>query len=349
MPKKHTFVISDESVLNSYGFRVITDGIDISRYDKNPIVLWMHKRPTMWDNKNDKDKEILPIGLASNLRKEDGKLYADIEFDENDEFAQKIEEKVMGGFIRMCSPGLDPVALTDEEQYLLPGQTHMTLLKSNLEEISIADIGSNPNALKLALYSPDGLVKLSKDNVGDFIPKLKLSNTPDTTINLNNTNSKSMDFMKQVAVLLAMNPDASQESIMEALKGKIELANKSATIQLAHDQLADQLKTINHNSIIALVDANVDKKITADKREQMIQLGKDSGMDTLKNVLDMMPTMTKPGDVITLGNNGGGSQKIEKFEDLLKLGKEAVEKYRTENREDYIRLYKGHYGTVPAL
>ncbi len=347
MAKKHTFIISDENTLNSYGFRVMTEGIDISQYEKNPIVLWMHKRPSQWENKNDKDNEILPIGLASNLRKENGQLLADIEFDQKDAFAQKIEQKVEGGFLRMCSPGLDPMATSDEDQFLLPGQIYSTLTKSELEEISIADIGSNPNALKLALYSPDkGLITLSKDNVSDYIPKLAKGNTTNDTLN---TNKDNMDFMKQVAVLLAMNPDASQESILDTLKGKIELANKTNTIKLAHDQLADQLKTINQNRIVALVDANLDKKFTAENREKFITLGKDSGYDTLKDMLDLMPTMQKPGQVITLTNNNGGEVKVDTFEDLLKLGKEKLEAYRSENPDNYVKLYKAHYGMIPKL
>ena len=36
-------IISTERV-NSYGSRVKTDGIDYSQYEKNPILLFMHRR-----------------------------------------------------------------------------------------------------------------------------------------------------------------------------------------------------------------------------------------------------------------------------------------------------------------
>lgn len=36
-------IISDESV-NCYGTWVKTDGVDISQYERNPVLLWMHWR-----------------------------------------------------------------------------------------------------------------------------------------------------------------------------------------------------------------------------------------------------------------------------------------------------------------
>ena len=349
MPKTYSFVVSDENVLNSYGFRVMTDGIDLSQYEKNPLVLWMHKRPGTWNGANDKDKEVFPIGKAVSLRKEDGKLIADIEFDGDDEFAGKVEQKVANGIIRMTSPGLEPVALSDEEKYLLPGQTGMTLTRSKLMEISVVDFGSNPNALRLALYGTDNRpITLSKDNVGNYIPPLSRKAQNDNTNNTNIKLSRDMDFIKQVAVLLSMNPDASQESLLGALKQKIELAGKAEGLKLKHDELAKQVRLMNEKAIEQLVDANIDKKFTADKRDELIKLGKESGMGTLKSVIDMMPDMVKPTDLITMTAKGG-KVKIEKFEDLIKLGAGEVARFRDENRDEYIRLYKEHYGFAPMF
>ena len=36
-------IISTEAV-NSYGSRVLTAGIDLSQYERNPVLLWMHRR-----------------------------------------------------------------------------------------------------------------------------------------------------------------------------------------------------------------------------------------------------------------------------------------------------------------
>lgn len=58
-------IISTEAV-NSYGTRVLTSGIDLSQYERNPVLLWMHRRA--WNGK------AMPIGRIENLRVEDGKL-----------------------------------------------------------------------------------------------------------------------------------------------------------------------------------------------------------------------------------------------------------------------------------
>lgn len=335
---KHTFVISDESVLNSHGFRVMTDGINLANYEKNPLVLWWHKRPNPWEGRNGED-EVLPIGKASNLRKEGTQLLADIEFDQDDDFARKIEKKVDNDFIRMCSPGLDPVTISEDEEYLLPGQKYATLVESDLVEISIADIGSNPNALKVKLYNSNKeLVTLSRDDDSPIIPLVSKSQ---------NSNNKSMEFIKRVATTLALNPDASEKSVMDTLSERLELANRADSLKTENDTLKEQIRLSNERQIISLVDANVDKKFTADKRDQLIKLGKDSGYDTLKDVIDLMPEQQKPTDRVNLTNNGGGQTKVENFEELLKLGREEVEKFRKDNREEYVKLFKAHYGVEP--
>ena len=58
-------IISTEAV-NSYGSRVLTAGIDLSQYERNPVLLWMHRR--CWE------PGAMPIGKVENLRIEDGKL-----------------------------------------------------------------------------------------------------------------------------------------------------------------------------------------------------------------------------------------------------------------------------------
>ena len=56
-------IVSTEAV-NSYGSRVLTEGIDLSQYEKNPVLLWMHRRS--WE------PGAMPIGRVENLRAEGG-------------------------------------------------------------------------------------------------------------------------------------------------------------------------------------------------------------------------------------------------------------------------------------
>ena len=152
-------VISDEN-LNSFGFWVKTDGIDISQFEKNPILLWMHNRAF----RGTKD-EVLPIGRVEDLKFENGALTGLPVFDQNDEFAKTIESKWEAKILNMCSPGLQPVELSEAPEFLKSGQIRPTLLKSKLRELSIADLGSNDNALALALYDNDGQLITLSDGV----------------------------------------------------------------------------------------------------------------------------------------------------------------------------------------
>ncbi|NJM14020.1 MAG: hypothetical protein HC896_00305 [Bacteroidales bacterium] len=336
MTTRYPFVISDENVVNSYGFRVLTAGIDLAQYERNPLVIWMHRRATEAE-----DKDSLPIGLAYNLKKENGKLIAEVEFDGNDEFAQKIEGKVKTKHIRMASPGLTPIEWSKTKTDLLPGQTAATLAKSKLVEISIVDIGSNDNALML--YDGNGnTLQLSAGANNGIIP---LAND-----NQKDTKDSKMEFQKQVAVLLGLDPNTSADAVINSLKPRIELAAKADTYKTEAETLKGEVANINKANIVALVDGAVDKKITADKRDFYVRLGTDSGMDTLKGVLDNMLEIKGITQQLNFkANPGGQTLKIEKWEDITKLGIDAVAKLKKEQPSEYIKLFTAEYGFAPKL
>lgn len=60
MAKSKTFVLHDESV-NTYGFRMLTSGVNLDEFRKNPVMLLNH---------NDYS---LPIGRWENIRIEGAK------------------------------------------------------------------------------------------------------------------------------------------------------------------------------------------------------------------------------------------------------------------------------------
>ena len=181
MSKVHTFLVSDESD-NSHGFKVLTEGIDITQFEKNPIMLYMHERPAI-------------IGMWQNIRKEDGKLYADAVFDTESEKGGEVARQVEKGFLRGASIGI-----TYQKEDLKNG----VLEKCRLFEISIVDIGSNPNALKL--YDDTETVELYfKDIIAQNIiaEKLNLDDRSYTNIIqhvefLRNEFIKLSDWQKEV-------------------------------------------------------------------------------------------------------------------------------------------------------
>jgi len=138
-----TFILSEETV-NDRGYRILTKGIDLERFKKNPVMLWMHRRDNGWDL-----TQVLPIGIWENIRKEDGKLLADPKFDENDKFAQLIKSKVENDLIRSCSAGINPIEFSSDPKHLEKGQTRATITKCEIYEASIVDMPSNKNTVRL--------------------------------------------------------------------------------------------------------------------------------------------------------------------------------------------------------
>ncbi len=135
----HPWVMSDFT-LDRDGERIDPGGWDLKAFKKNPIVQWAHERSSP------------AIGKVNNPRvhqkKDDkiGELTGDIEFDQNDEFAVKIEKKVDGGYISAGSVGFRSIVveLNDdpkEEAWLI----HR---KQELYEFSICNVPSNPAAMR---------------------------------------------------------------------------------------------------------------------------------------------------------------------------------------------------------
>ena len=102
--------ISDESV-NCYGTRIITSGIDLTQYERNPVLLYMH------------DRSQGVVGLVKNLKVENGELTGEIEFDGATELSQRLKKQYEFGSMRMVSANLQILETSDDKSLVLEGQT----------------------------------------------------------------------------------------------------------------------------------------------------------------------------------------------------------------------------------
>ena len=325
-------IISTEAV-NSYGTRVLTSGIDLEQFKRNPVLLWMHRRA--WDGQS------MPIGKIDNLRVEDGKLIGTPVFDQNDEFARKIESKWESGFLRMASAALEPTEVNPDPALALAGQTRATVTRSKLVEVSIVDIGSNDEALQLC--GADGkLLKLAAGEDAPALPLLKLSNPeptpeeePGEGEEINNNQNQTTAMNKEQLMLLGLPEGASDEQATAALQLMKTKADNAETLQLAAvTQCVDQ--------------AIADKKILAAQRDHYIKLGKTAGVEMLADTFKTMPTQQKPTDTLNLSNQtapgaGGGSQ-TKTYAKLSEVPQSERLTLRKEQPAEYMRLYKEEYG-----
>ena len=74
--------------LNSYGYRVLTEGVDITQYERNPILLYMHNRGKA-------------IGLIKDIKRENGEITGEPVFDEATELSCQCKKQWDFGSLRM--------------------------------------------------------------------------------------------------------------------------------------------------------------------------------------------------------------------------------------------------------
>lgn len=320
-------VIISTSGLNCYGGRVLTSGIDLTQFQKNPLLLWMHRRSF--------DRDAMPIGRIDNLRTDGDRLIGTPVFDQNDEFAKKIENKWENGFLRMASAGIEIIETSDAPEHLLQGQTRHTITRCRLEEVSIVDMGGNDEALQL--YDRSGkALKLAAGEDSDALPLLapeKNDNpsgtAPDGRAD-NQTNKLTQSMNKEILQLLGLSETATEQEAVGALRLLKEKADKVETLQLA--------------SITAVVDGAIaEKRITADKKAHFVNIGKAAGIDSLRETLSLMQPVRKPTEVIRQTDTPRDDEP-KTYAKLSDVPTAEMEKLREEKPQDYERLYKAEYG-----
>lgn len=320
-------VIINTSGLNSYGGRVLTPGIDLAQYRRNPLLLWMHRRGF--------EDDAMPIGRMENLRVEGDRLIGTPVFDPDDEFARKIENKWEKGFLRMASAGIEILETSKAAEHLLPGQTRATVTRCRLVEVSIVDMGANDDALQL--YDGGGRVlHLAAGEASDVLPLLAPGkkdvppgSVPDGEDHIQ-TNKPTQNMDKEILQLLGLPETAAEQEAADAIRQLKEKAGEADALRLA--------------GITAVVDGAIaDRRITADKKEHFVNLGKSAGIDALRETLSMMQPARKPTDVIRPKDapHDDGPKAYAKLSDVP-AGE--MEKLRGEDPQEYERLYKAEYG-----
>lgn len=316
MPKE---AIISSSRLNCYGTRVLTEGVDLEQYRKNPILLYMHRRGSRDD---------MPIGVIENLRVEGDFIYGTPKIDSDTDEEKIIAQKWERGTLRMLSAGVEIIELSDDPQYLVQGQTRPTVIRSKLVEVSVVDIGANEDALQtVKLYSDNKLLTLAKGEENALLPLLKTSDPQADDAAGEHSQTQNQFSMNKILQLLGLAANATEDDAVAAIT---LMKQENDTLRLAR--------------ITDAVDSAVsDKRITEDKKEHFLALGKSAGLDTLRQTLSMFAPATKPMELI----HTGGSGKLElKWEEC---SSEQLETLRKDNRDEYIRLYKAHFGFAPTF
>ena len=291
--------ISNES-LNCYGFRVLTAGIDVEQYKRNPVLLYMHERGNV-------------VGYVKDPKVENDEITGELMFDCASEQSERCQKQFEFGSLRMVSAGLEIIETSEDPAMLVPGQTRPTITKSRLFEVSVADVGANDDAIVL---EKDGKrITLSKDGACG-LPLITHSK---------NQNKKDME-QKVIALQLGL-PETATENEINA-----KLAQLKA-LQQENETLKAEKQTLTEARIAQLVDTAIaEKRLDAQHKEQFVKLGGQIGAEELEKTLQAMKPQVKLSAM--LGHQGTKLSEVP-ADELVKLRADNVEEYKRLYEAEY--------------
>jgi hypothetical protein len=331
-----TFVISTDTP-TSKNFRVRVSGIDLSEYPSNPLLLWMHQRPS-----KDNDFKALPLGNMEDVELRDGKLYGTPAFDTTDTFAVSISNKVENGTLRAVSAGLIPL------EWGLDANGELWLEKSKLKETSICDIGSDPSALAVKLYDEnEEMITLSDEY---FSSVIKQPNPIDM---------KLIQLSADMLPLIGLAEGATPEQVQEAIKGLVTLSSTQKTtidtlttektsaeakVTELETKVGDMVKLANEQKITALVDGAIAaKKITADQKDNIVKLA-NADFDGTKAFLDGLKSNPSVKTQVEEQKEKAGDEYLKlSWDEMDKAG--TLVKLKAEHPEIFFAKFKQKYGS----
>ena len=199
------FVLSDGSV-NSYGFRVDMEKLDLTRFKKNPVMLYNHYEV---------------IGRWKDIKVEDGKLLASPVFTKSEKFPEKIKNRVEQDVLKGASIGMHI------SEHYHDGKSYV--VTAEVTEASIVDVPANKNAI--ALYNKDGVILKNKEL------ELELNFTKQEL------KKKNMDELKEKIIKeIGLPANCTDEQLMDSLIAqKSELTKLRLTAKKTQDDAVEHL------------------------------------------------------------------------------------------------------------
>ena len=239
-------VIASTAAIDGYG-EIVAQDWDLKRYLGNPVVLFGH---------NSYD---LPIGHASNVRLQDGKLLATLNFvdEKASPMAERVWQGIKQGSLRAVSVGFrtknKPTSLE------VDGKQTLVLSGNELIEISVVPIPANPEALALEAKSLATIRALVEGAT---------------------TKEKTMSVLITLAAVLGMSATASEAEVVDqakALGRRLENAegDRNRTLEaLGVDSAEKGLGAIEASKTATAELASEKKKNEALERDQVIAKAK---------------------------------------------------------------------------
>lgn len=311
-PHMHTFILHDEKQVNSYGFRIKTDGIKLTRFQANPVMLADHYNSTSavlgrWD-------DITIVG---------GQVQARANFDTEDADAQKVAGKVERGYLRGCSIG---ISFDRKDMQLQPDGTYV-LEACELVEASICAVPSNAAAVRLYAADKPGQ-PLAQSEVATLLAEatIHISKPPTNTMTKINLSVAAL-------TALALATDFNEEQLAPAIE---RLATENAGLKQKLKEATDKLLADQEAKAKTLVaDAVLAGKLTADTSAAFEEMALKN-YDLAAKIIGAMPGKTSLAAMVT---GGGKPAEVKSLDDFEKLPLEKQLEFKTTNPDGYKALF----------
>ncbi|GEM55251.1 hypothetical protein B0A58_07390 [Flavobacterium branchiophilum NBRC 15030 = ATCC 35035] len=319
MPKP--FVFNDQSQNNSYGFRILTAGISLKRFNKNPMMLNQH-----WNSTES------VLGKWTNIRVENDLLLGEPVFDIEDADALKVSGKVERGFINSCSMGIT----FNREDLKIIG-TELVMEKCELYECSIVAVPSNANSIRL--YSQSGTL-LKDDEVKQLCLEAPQPPKGELETQKEELEFKTNDMKKillSVASLLALKfdkatPEVDVEKVEEAI---LTLSNENATLKAKVLALEAEKDTAQDAKITEMVSLAITQgRIPATKKDDFVNLAK-ANFDLAKATIEAIPVKQTLSNGVSNPEDKGGMTK----DAFQKLSHSAQLEFKANHAEEYKKMF----------
>ncbi len=325
--QQQRFVLNDQTVPNSYGFYILTSGINLDRFSQNPVMLSDHY------NSNDN-----VIGNWEDVEQNDTSLSALPVFDTDDDKAAKIAGKVTRGFLRGASMG---IIFNPEDLKYVEG--NLILTKCVLLEASIVPVPSNQNAVRL--YNDQG--EIMKE---DEITQLCLS-AQNSAEHFKPNNNRMKKVMLSLAAFVALGydtnslpPDGVDENEINTRVTKLAATNETLKreneqLKLAAKEAKDAQEAAKKTRVTTAVKLGITQgKISADKEEQFVNLGMSSE-EVLMTTLESIPAKQNFGANVTTPEGTNTGDQVKTMDDFEKLDLNAQLAFKNANPEAYSKLF----------
>lgn len=316
--KLYPFVMNDENLVNSYGFRVRNSGIDFSRFDANPVMLDSHINETGYVRGNWK-----------NRRFEGAKLWMDGNFDSELPEAARLEGQVDRGFVKGGSLGL-AIDWNDEPFQRQPDD-NWDLVKSVAVEGTVCAVPSNSGAL-CQLFDMTTGKPITEDQL-----KLSLAKLNADFKNLNNTpNMEKITLTTDAnAFLLSLNLTNidSPAGISNAfMKLKADLEDGKTKYNELKAETDKQIKL----QAEAVVDAAIaNEQILKGERDEWVTFAV-SNLGLATKQIAKIPGKVSLSSQLRLGGN---ATEIKTVDDFEKLTEEKKLAFKAEHPDEYKLLF----------